>query len=709
MGMPMSRERAVSRAFRKIVGVSALLLTVAGRAADADTGNWTRYGLDGDETRHSPLSQINAQNVSQLGLAWSVELQNEPGVLEGTPLEIDGVLYVNGGVGAIYAFDAVTGRALWSYDPHAHEANPRGTRRMYSSDRGLAYWNGRIYTCTKDGRMVALDAKSGQVVWTTQFLIPGVSAVSTGAPRALDGTIIIGTSGSEFAGRGYVTAVDAETGKVVWRFYTVPGNPSKGFEDPAQEMAAKTWSGEWWKYGGGGAPWNAITYDEELGQVYIGTGNAGPWADKVRAHPGDDNLFSASIVALDVKTGKYLWHYQATPDDVWDYDATADIVLANLKIDGALRKVLLQANKNGFFYVIDRVNGKLLSAGPYAPVTWASKIDLKTGRPIEIPGSRYPDKRTTIAPSMVGAHDWQAMSYNPKTGLAYIPVIRGVEVMAPSKEAMDLLKRNAGRIFSDQGVDGVFRPEKRDGAQGGGRDELVAWDPVAQKAVWRTRQPCQFNGGTLNTDGNLVFQGRTDGQFVAYTADKGDRLWSFNAHMGILAPPITYTVQDQQYISVLAGYGGGAGESAVSGYGGWSWGMPRRLLTFRIGGTAQLPSPPEPVTHVTPLDDPSLRLNAKRVAAGNNLYGEICTGCHGEAVVGNGNAPDLRASGTALDRDAFRKVLKEGLFVPFGMPKFDDLSDGEIAGIYEFIRSRAREDLKSGRDGADAVMATDPQ
>jgi quinohemoprotein ethanol dehydrogenase len=296
-----------------------------------------------------------------------------------------------------------------------------------SSNKGLAYWRGKIYVCTKDGRMVALDAKSGRVVWTTKFIIPGTNTVSTGAPRALGGVIIIGTSGSEFGGRGYVTAVDAESGHISWRFFTVPGTPSNAFEDPALGMASETWSGEWWKYGGGGAVWNAITYDEELRQVYLGTGNAGPWLDKLRGGPGKDNLFTASIIALDAKTGHYQWHYQTTPDDVWDFDATGDLILATLKIDGARRKVLMQANKNGFFYVIDRVKGKLLAADKFAPVNWATEVNLQTGRPVEVAGSRYPEQRTIITPSTAGAHDWQAMSYNPRTGLVYFPVIRAVQ------------------------------------------------------------------------------------------------------------------------------------------------------------------------------------------------------------------------------------------------------------------------------------------
>jgi quinohemoprotein ethanol dehydrogenase len=698
----MNKQRTVASALALAIGWAANVF--AAESQMPPSANWLRYGLDSNETRHSPLAQINAKNVSELGLAWSAELTSESGVLEGTPLEVDGRLYVNGGVGAVYAFESTTGRPLWSYDPKANEADPRGTRIIYGSDRGLAYWKGNVYTATKDGRLVALDARSGRVVWTTKFLLPKTNTLSTGAPRVIDGKIIVGTAGSEFAGRGSVTAVDAVTGKTSWRFFTVPGNPANGFEDATQAMAAKTWSGEWWKYGGGGAAWNAMTYDEELGRVYIGTGNAGPWVDKVRAKPGDDNLFSSSIVALDARTGHYLWHYQTTPNDVWDFDSTADITLATLPVEGKPRKVLLQANKNGFFYVIDRVNGHLISADKYSTANWASHIDLKTGRPVEIPGSRYADRRTIIAPSVVGAHDWQSMSYNANTGLAYFPGIRAVTIFSPSKEAFNQLAQTEGRLLSVQGVDAVVRTENSHAPSG----ELIAWDPLRHKAVWRVPLPSEFNGGTLTTDGNLVFQGLTNGKFIAYSADHGEQLWSFDAHMGIMAAPMTFSVDGTQYVAVLAGYGGGAGEGASLGYEGWAWGMPRRLLTFRLGATAQLPSAPQPIKHITPLDDSDLKLDTTKIAAGNNLYGQVCTGCHGEAVVGNGTAPDLRASPVAFNRAAMHRVLSEGLLVSKGMPRFDDLSDSEIDSLYEFVRSRAREDLKAGRDGLEAVLATDP-
>ena len=540
--------------------------------------------------------------------------------------------------------------------------------------------------------MVALDAKTGNVVWSTVFLPPNTNSTSTGAPRALNGKIVIGTSGAEFSGRGSVTAVDAETGAIAWRFFVVPGDPAKVFEDDVQAMAAKTWSGEWWKYGGGGNPWNAITYDEQLGRVYIGTGNAGPWLGKVRSDGHHDNLFTASIVALDANTGKYLWHYQTTPTDVWDYDAVADIILTDFKVKGKDRPVLMQANKNGFFYVIDRITGKLISAEKFARATWAERIDLKSGRPIETPGSRYLKDRVTIYPGMYGAHDWQAMSYNSVTGLAYIPAIRIGATYAPSEEAEETLRKSMGRVQSSQGVDSIPLADTSEGVAK--RGSLIAWDPRRQAAAWKIDFPVEFNGGTLSTRGNLVFQGLSDGHVVAYTADSGRKLWSFDAKLGVMAPPMTYAVDGKQYVSVLVGYGAGGGETDVLGNMGWKYGShQRRLLTFALHGSASLPNSAPPQYSVDLLDDPSLNLDAARIKAGGILFDQFCAGCHGGGVVANGGAPDLRASPVALNHEPFATVLSKGLLVGHGMPQFDDLSAEEVASVYEFIRSRAREDL----------------
>ena len=699
---PFTVGRARSRALWPlhslllVMAASGLALSAPAGAAPAaaSSGDWPRSGLHWTEDRNSPLKQINDSNVGSLGLIWSLDLP-ERSALEASPLEVAGILYVVGGHGVVYAVDALSGHMLWRHDPRANQADPRGARRMYAANRGLAYWNGKVYSCTKDGRMIALDAKSGKEVWSTVFLPPNTNSTSTGGPRALDGKIVIGTSGSEFGGRGSVTAVDAETGKVAWRFFTVPGDPSKGFEDETQAMAAKTWSGEWWKYGGGGNPWNAITYDEQLGRVYIGTGNPGPWLDKVRSQDRRDNLFTASIVALDAKTGKYVWHYQTTPDDVWDFDAIADIVLTDLKIDGHDRKVLLQANKNGFFYTIDRVTGKLISAEKYSRVNWAEKIDLTNGRPVEVPGSRYSKDRIEIYPGLYGAHDWQAMSYNSRTGLAYIPAIRMGSTFIPSAAAEDTLRATWGRMMSNQGVDAFPMADESEGSKK--RGSLVAWDPLRQKQAWRVDFPSEFNGGTLTTDGNLVFQGLSNGEFNAFAADSGKKLWSFDAKLGIMAAAMTYMVKGKQYVSLTVGYGAGGGEGQALGNMGWKYGLqPRRLLTFALGSSARLPETVPPQYQVVPLDDPALTLDASRVKAGSLLYDQVCSGCHGATAVANGGAPDVRASALALDRTVLKTLLQKAPLLGQGMPQFDDFTDAEIDSLFEYIRSRARESLSAG-------------
>ena len=693
-----SSARSVLNGPLALFGVILLVCTTAAGAAlpaNADV-NWPGYGDESNEQRFSPLTQIDDENIRRLGLAWSLDLPGEI-ALEGTPLEVDGVLYFTGNFAVVYAVDARTGRLMWKYDPKANEAQPREMRRVWAVNRGVAYWDGKVYVATRDCRIIAIDVHTGKLVWSSSFMVPGSNSTSSGAPRIFRDKVIIGNSGAEFAARGYVSAFDAKTGRFLWRFFTVPGNPAKGFEDEAMAMAAKTWSGEWWKYGGGGTPWNAITYDEELNQLYIGTGNAGPWNDKFRTRSGQDTLFIASVVALDADTGKYKWHYQYNPDEVWDYKATADIVLTDLTIKGETRKVLMQAPTNGFFYVIDRRNGELISAEKLGKVTWADRIDLKTGRPVERPGIRGENGPVIIYPDTLGAHNWQAMSFNPKTGLVYIPYIRlGMKFgPAPSiAEATDVTT-DPSRISLRIGM--VMQPYRDPKDPLDERGSLLAWDPVAQKPRWRVDYPFYLNAGTMTTAGNLVFQGTNTGRFYAYAADTGKRLWSFDAKLGIVSPPISYSVQGRQYVSLLVGYGGmaGAGGSA-GGHGrnqGWKYGLqPRRLLTFALDGTAHLPDTPPADFTVRALDDPSLHLDPVRVQRGAGLYSQMtCIICHGQDVVGSGNGPDLRESPMALDRTAFRSMLRGGALVGRGMPLFDDLSDDEMDDIYQYIRSQARQ------------------
>jgi PQQ-dependent dehydrogenase (methanol/ethanol family) len=390
--------------------------------ADQDSGNWLTVGRTYSEQRFSPLDKINTQSVKQLGLAWYLDLDTHRGQ-EATPLVVDGVMYSTSAWSKVQAIDPASGKLLWQYDPKV--AKEIGVKVCCDTvNRGVAFWNGRVYVGALDGRLIALDAKTGNEVWSVVTVDQSKGYASTGAPRVIKGKVIIGSAGAEFDARGSISAYDADTGKMIWRFYTVPGNPKEPFEGPHLEKAAKTWTGEWWKLGGGGTVWNSMSYDPELDLLYFGTGNGLPWSGTIRNPKANDNLYLASIIAVRPDTGEYVWHYQNTPGDIWDYDSTQDVILTDLAIDGQQRKVLMQANKNGFFYVIDRTNGKLISAKPFGMVNWATGVDLATGRPIENPDARKTAnaKKPWIAlPGPLGSHNWQSMSFSPKTGLAYIP------------------------------------------------------------------------------------------------------------------------------------------------------------------------------------------------------------------------------------------------------------------------------------------------
>ena len=507
------------------------------RNADRESGNWMSYGRTYDEQRYSPLDRIGAANVGTLGLAWYYDLDTAARAQESTPLVIDGVMYVTSAWSKVFALDAATGRELWRYDPKVPGA--AGINACCDVvNRGVAAWEGRLYLGTLDGRLVAIDAETGKPAWEVMTVEPGSRYTITGAPRVVKGKVIIGNGGGEMGVRGYVTAYDAATGQQVWRFYTVPGDPSKPFENPALELAAKTWKGEWWKLGGGGTVWDSMAYDPDLDLLYIGTGNGSPWNRAIRSPGGGDNLFISSIVALKPESGEYVWHYQTTPGDTWDYTAAQHMILADLTIEGRARKVIMQAPKNGFFYVLDRATGELISASAFATMNWAKGIDMKTGRPIETAEARYGETgRPFIAqPGPGGAHSWQPMSYSPRTGLVYFPVMEAVFPYFPDK---DFRKRtlawntgvdfNAGSLPTDQGI--------LDQIKAGLKGHLVAWDPVGQREVWRVQHEHPWNGGALSTAGDVVFHGDALGEFAAYDARTGAKLWSVATGTGILAPP----------------------------------------------------------------------------------------------------------------------------------------------------------------------------
>jgi len=662
--------------------------------ADREPGNWMTYGRTYGEQRFSPLDQINYQNVSQLGLAWYYDLDTNRGQ-EATPLVIDGVMYFTSAWSKVFALDAATGKLLWSYDPKVH-----GDWAVNACcdvvNRGVAAWNGRIFVGTLDGRLIALDAKTGRLVWETLTIDPHSRYTITGAPRVVKDKVIIGNGGGEFGVRGYVTAYDSETGKLVWRFYTVPGDPSKPFESPILAKAAQTWSGEWWKLGGGGAVWNAIAYDPELDQLYIGTGNGTPWSEKFRSPKGGDNLFTCSIIAVKIETGEYVWHYQEDPGDAWDFDSAEDIILGDLVIDGRTRKILMQAPKNGIFYVLDRTNGELISAKPYTFVNWASGVDLRTGRPIETAVARYAGANPApIVPGPVGAHSWQPMSYSPITGLAYIPVNdAGFKYKLPDSFEAKKLAPNYGIDVVAAGM--PQDPKIKKAILGTVKGKLVAWDPVQQKAAWTIERPGPWNGGTLATAGNLVFEGTAGGDFEAYRADTGAKLWSFAAQTGVMAGPVTYEVGGEQYVAVLAGWGGvfplAAGEvSFASGH----VRNISRMLVFKLGGKGSLP--PLQTTERPPLMTLPNPASSATVRKGERLFQTYCAGCHGDVAVSGGVLPDLRRSSTLTD-DAWFEIVLRGDLQSQGMVSFSkELSREDASAIRSYVIFRRNQDAGQPR------------
>jgi len=634
------------------------------------------YGRTYSEQRFSPLSRITAENAKQLGLSWYADLESTRGQ-EATPLVIDGVLYVSTAWSIVKAYDAKTGALLWSYDP----AVPRALGVIGCCDvvnRGVAAWQGKIFVGAFDGRLIALDARTGKPVWSVLTVDASKPYTITMAPRVIKGRVVIGNSGNEYGVRGYVSAYDANSGKLVWRFYTVPGDPSKPFENDAMAKAAKTWSGDWWKLGGGGAAWEALSYDPTLNMIYIGVGNGTEWNQRYRSSSQGDNLFLSSIVAINADTGDYVWHYQVTPGDEWDFDAVQQLILANLTIAGERRQVIMQANKNGFFYVLDRRTGQLISARNFTPVTWASGIDPKTGRPIENPGVRYDQtgKRVDLLPGALGAHSWQAMAFNPTTGLVYIPAQEIPMSYASVKDykPMPMGWNVATATTNLPKVKGY----------------LIAWDPVAQKEVWRANYLGPWNGGVLTTAGDLVIQGNAAGDISAYRARTGEKLWSMFAQSPVMAAPISYEVNGEQYIAVLSGWGGAY--PLLQGQTSDKSGNERnisRLLVFKLGAKTDLPAmSPEPKLV---LDPPRDEAGPATIDKGHDLYDQFCSVCHGEAAVAGGVTPDLRGS-PFIAVDAWYSVVLDGALRQGGMAPFATVLDREGAGaIRSYIIHRANE------------------
>lgn len=673
-------------------------------AANADTANWLTHGRTYDEQRFSPLDAINTDTVGGLGLAWHADMDTARGQ-EATPLVIDGKLYLTTAWSKVKAFDAATGEKLWEYDPKV----PGETAVKACCDvvnRGLATWGDTLFLGTLDGRLVALDRATGAVKWEKQTTEKDTSYTITGAPRVIDGKVLIGNGGAEFGVRGYIAAYDAADGEELWRFYTVPDEDSS--DDPEYlQKAAETWFGDVLGsetgIGGGGTVWDSMAYDPELDLLYFGVGNGSPWNRAYRS-PGEDgtgkgdNLYLSSIVAIKPDTGEYVWHYQTTPGETWDYTATQHIILADLEIEGKPRKVLMQAPKNGFFYVIDRTTGEFISAGEYIPQNWAKGID-ENGRPIENPEARVDvtGKPALVMPGPLGGHNWHPMAFNPEEGLVYIPAFEAATIYAPEEGWKPDRARGfnvgfnlgAGDLPPDLGI--------RKQVYGTVKGKLMAWDPVKQEARWTVEFPGPWNGGILTTGGGLVFQGNSSSEFSAYSAKTGDKLWSFPAQTGIVAPPITYTVNGEQYIAVLAGWGGAYAITADGDLVN-SQGPVRnvsRLLVFKLGATGKLPAP-KALSEI-PLDPPPSRADAATIAAGGKHYARYCAVCHAPAAVGSTVLPDLRRSGTLQARDAFLAVVHDGMLKDNGMVSFKgSLTKDEMDAIREYIIFRANQDKAAG-------------
>ena len=664
--------------------------------AAASVGDWQSYSRTWDEQRFSPLTQINEGNVGRLGLAWYDDLETMRGV-QASPLVIDGILYNVSIYNIVTAYDGRTGEKLWTYDP---DVAPEWARLACCgpSARGLAAWHGKLYIGALDGRLIAIDARTGKEVWTTQtFEREGLlNAYSiTGAPRVYDGKVVIGNGGADYGVRGFVSAYDAETGAQLWKFYTVPGNPADGPDgeasDSAMRIALPTWHGEWWKYGGGGTAWDSFAYDPELNLVYIGTGNGSPHMWHFRSDGKGDNLFLCSIVAVDATTGEYKWHYQMVPEEEWDYTCTQPMVLADLEIEGRTRQVLMQAPKNGFFYVLDRATGKLISAESYVSEnTWASRIDLATGRPVLQPGAHNTTTPHLMSPSWLAAHTWHPMSWSPLTGLMYLSAQEQPSIYARAEDgAFNFVhhRSNSGQAFGSQ-------PELRQRltAEGNAKEKgyLLAWNPVTQREAWRVDYRVPGSGGVLATAGNLLIQGTIDKTLAIYRASTGEKLWEMNIDQAPVAGPVTYEIDGEQYIAINAGWGG----SPVYNLGPFQTAT-AKLLVFKLGA-AGVTLPPAPAPSPLPRP-PFLRASEAQVSEGRRLYGETCNRCHGDNAVGG--VKDLRFM-TAETHAAFNAIVLEGTRADQGMASFADvLSAAEVEAIHQYLIARGNEDYADAAAG----------
>ena len=668
------------------------------RAAQDEPGSWLAHGQTYEELRFPSLTAINRDTVSDLGLAWFKNLDNRHRA-QSTPLVIDGFMYFTDAWSVAYAVDAATGEERWRYDPQTDRRSMRYACCGGAINRGMAAYHGLLYFATFDARLLALDMISGELAWEVDTSVQPTNNpyTITGAPRAIAGKVFIGQSSSEFGLRGYLSAYDAKSGELAWRFFMVPGDPSKPFEHPELEDAAKTWSGEWWKLGGGGTPWNAIVYDQAFDQLLVGTGNGAPWPRAIRSPGGGDNHFLGGILSLDPHSGRMKWFHQMTPADNWDFNAAQDIALLDVTLDGVTHEVLFQAPKNGFFYVLSRQDGKLLRAAPYASLNWATHIDMETARPVENPATNYEETPTWILPGNSGGHSWQPMSVDPARGVAYLAVqdisllyslpeeFKRTGEFEISKTSISL-GVELGPRYAELAAAAAPQPESK--------GYLKAFDPMVGKVLWAVERATPYNGGVLATAGGVVFQGDGNGQFAAYDTRDGTLLWEHDVY-GDAGAPITYEIAGEQYLAVQVG----GGASARSRY------NDGRMLAFKLDAAGSIPEPVAPEVDIPQL--PPLTASEEQIRQGAGLYYEHCVWCHGMGPVGMVNA-DLRLM-TAETHERFAAIVRGGMLLDKGMDSFADVLDAEQAElVHQFVISRAmevRKEMEARPDGADSAAS----
>ena len=673
------------------------------KSQQIEPGNWLTHGLTYKEQRFSLLTQINKSNLDELGLAWTKQIGDFNMRMQGTPIVVNGVMYVTNGWSVVYALDAANGTELWRYDPMVDRSYVKLACCGPAHNRGVAIYKGQVFVATFDGRLLALNAKDGSLSWEVDTYHP--SALGrfniTGAPRVAADKVFIGNGSSE-AGRrrGYVTAYDAATGEMAWRFYLVPGDPSQPFEHPEMELAAKTWGGEWWKMGGGGTAWNSLVYDEELNSLYIGVGNGAPWPRQIRSPGGGDDLFLTAIISVDVESARMNWFYQTVPGDNWDYSSAMDITLSTIEVDGQQRKVLLQAPKNGFFYVIDRETGELLRAHPYTEaINWATHIDMETGRPVENPNAVFETNPQWMLPANAGAHNWEPQSWDEEAGLMYFYYHDMPNFYSLAEE---FVKTGTYKI-RERGLSlGIGEGEYRRQLEAQSQQirpptegYLGAFDPLTGQYKWRHKLNRAFNGGVLATAGGLLFQGEGDGRLVARDTHDGKQLWEFNALGSFSSAIVSYQIDNIQYLATMV-----SGNRALD--------LGGSLLVFRLDGTATMPVRMKASLPIP--KQPEVTVSTDNYLNGERIYSAQCANCHGGIGVPSeisAAAPDLRRM-TLDTHNEFLNIVLKGSLAEQGMAGFAEaLSVAEAEAIQHFLIVEAnalrvsQQQLEPARNDAD--------